>query len=134
MWCACYYNKYKITKQGEKIAVIALGDFYQIGEKLCEFIELKTGIAPTLINPRYITGIDTEMLEDIKKNHSKVITLEDGVLDGGFGEKISRFYGPSDIKVYNYGLKKEFIDRYSVEDILKENHLTPEQIYNDIIF
>ena len=127
-------NKYKITKQGEKIAVIALGDFYQIGEKLCEFIELKTGIAPTLINPRYITGIDTEMLEDIKKNHSKVITLEDGVLDGGFGEKISRFYGPSDIKVYNYGLKKEFIDRYSVEDILKKNHLTPEQIYNDIIF
>ena len=125
-------NKYQITQQGEDVAVIALGDFYQIGEKLAELIAEKNGKAPTLINPRYITGIDAEMLEKLKNNHSKVITLEDGILDGGFGEKIARFYGHSDIKVYNYGLKKEFLDRYSVDDVLKENHLTPEQIYNDI--
>lgn len=125
-------NKYQITQQGEDVAVIALGDFYQIGEKLAELIAEKNGKAPTLINPRYITGIDVEMLEKLKNNHSKVITLEDGILDGGFGEKIARFYGHSDIKVYNYGLKKEFLDRYSVDDVLKENHLTPEQIYNDI--
>ena len=125
-------NKYQITQQGEDEAVIALGDFYQIGEKLAELIAEKTGKAPTLINPRYITGIDADMLEKLQNNHSKVITLEDGILDGGFGEKIARFYGHSDIKVYNYGLKKEFLDRYSVDDVLKENHLTPEQIYNDI--
>lgn len=126
-------NKYKITRQGKDIAIIALGDFYQIGEALAELIADKTGTAPTLINPRYITGIDTEMLEALKKTHSKVITLEDGILDGGFGEKIARFYGPTDIKVYNYGLKKEFIDRYSVDEVLRENHLTPEQIVNDIL-
>lgn len=125
-------NKYQITQQGEDVAVIALGDFYQIGEKLAELIAEKNGKAPTLINPRYITGIDADMLEKLQNNHSKVITLEDGILDGGFGEKIARFYGHSDIKVYNYGLKKEFLDRYSVDDVLKENHLTPEQIYNDI--
>ncbi len=125
-------NKYQITRQGEKIAIIALGDFYQIGEELAKLIAEKTGIAPTLINPRYITGIDEEMLENLKKSHSKVITLEDGILNGGFGEKIARFYGSSDMKVYNYGLKKEFLDRYSVKEVLEENHLTPELIFNDI--
>ncbi|MBR3535334.1 MAG: 1-deoxy-D-xylulose-5-phosphate synthase [Oscillospiraceae bacterium] len=125
-------NRYKITKQGEKTAIIALGDFYQMGEELAELIEKKTGTAPTLINPRFITGIDEALLDDLKKNHDKVITLEDGILDGGFGEKIARCYGSSDVKVWCYGLKKEFIDRYSVEDVLKANHLTPEQIYDDI--
>lgn len=126
-------NKYKITGQGSEIAIIALGDFYQIGEKLAKLIAEKTGTVPTLINPRYITGIDAEMLENLKRSHSKVITLEDGILDGGFGEKIARFYGPADVKVFNYGLKKEFIDRYSVDDILRENHLMPEQIVNDVL-
>ena len=125
-------NRYRITKQGEKTAIIALGDFYQMGEELAELIEKKTGTAPTLINPRFITGIDEALLDDLKKNHDKVITLEDGILDGGFGEKIARCYGSSDVKVWCYGLKKEFIDRYSVEDVLKANHLTPEQIYDDI--
>lgn len=125
-------NKYCITQKGENIAIIALGDFYQIGEKLSEMIIEKTGITPTLINPRYITGIDNDMLETLKKNHLKIITLEDGILNGGFGEKIARFYGPSDIKVYNYGLKKEFIDRYNVNEILKENRITPELICEDI--
>lgn len=125
-------NKYRIEQQGEVIAIIALGDFYQIGEKLSELIAKKTGKAPTLINPRFITGIDEEMLEELKKNHTKVVTLEDGIKDGGFGEKIARFYGASDMKVYNYGLKKEFIDRYMAEDILKENRITPELILEDI--
>jgi len=125
-------NKYKITKRGEGIAIIALGDFYQIGESLVSMITEKTGIAPTLINPRYITGIDEDLLAKLKTNHTKVVPLEDGILSGGFGEKIARFYGPSDVKVYSYGLKKEFIDRYSVEDVLRENRLTPEQIFEDI--
>ncbi len=126
-------NKYKVTQQGEKIAIIALGDFYQIGEELASMIIEKTGTAPTLINPRYITGIDKELLEKLKMTHTKIVTLEDGILSGGFGEKIARFYGTSDIKVYNYGLKKEFLDRYSVEEVLRENHLTPEQIFDDIL-
>ena len=126
-------NQYQMTQLGREIAILALGDFYQIGEALAKLIAERTGIEPTLINPRYITGIDAEMLEALKKDHAKVITLEDGILDGGFGEKIARFYGPADMKVYNYGLKKAFIDRYSVEEILRENHLTPEQIVQDVL-
>ena len=126
-------NKYQVTEKGEEVAIIALGDFYQIGEELFNYISDKTGVKPTLINPCYITGIDKELLESLKKNHAKVVTLEDGILNGGFGEKIARFYGDSDLKVYNYGLKKEFIDRYSVEDVLKENHITAEQIFEDLM-
>ncbi|MDY3258681.1 MAG: 1-deoxy-D-xylulose-5-phosphate synthase, partial [Ruminococcus callidus] len=113
-------NKYKITQKGSKIAVIALGDFYQLGENTVKYISESSEIKPTLINPRYITGIDEEMLENLKKEHDIVITLEDGILDGGFGEKIARFYGNSDVKVLNYGLKKEFLDRYSVDEVMKE--------------
>lgn len=125
-------NKYEVTRQGKDVAVIALGSFYQLGEQAAAAIEQKIGVKPTLINPRFITGIDEELLENMKADHKVVITLEDGILDGGFGEKISRFYGSSDVKTLNFGLKKEFLDRYNVEDILKENHLTPEQIAEDV--
>lgn len=125
-------NKYKMVEAGEDIAIIALGDFFQIGEKLSEYIEKKNGKKATLINPRYITGIDVDMLNSLKERHTQIVTLEDGILDGGFGEKIARFYGPTDMKVYNYGLKKEFLDRYSVDDVLKKNRITPELIYEDL--
>lgn len=125
-------NRYKITCQGERVAIIALGNFYPLGESVCQKLQEATGIRATLINPRYITGLDKQMLEDLKANHQLVITLEDGVLDGGFGEKIARYYGDSEMKVKNYGLKKEFADRFVLEELLKENHLTDTQITNEI--
>ncbi|MCI8272942.1 MAG: 1-deoxy-D-xylulose-5-phosphate synthase [Clostridia bacterium] len=125
-------NKYKIEVHGERVAIIAAGDFYQIGEKVLEVVKEKLGFTPTLINPRYLTGLDNTMLEELKEKHKIVITLEDGLLDGGFGTNISSYYGTADMKVKNYGLKKEFIDRYDIDDILKENCLTPEQILKDI--
>ena len=126
-------NKYEITKSGSRIAVIALGAFYQLGEKAAKLIEEKTDTAPTLISPHYITGIDKDMLEDLKKNHDVVITLEDGILEGGFGEKIARFYGSSDVKTLCFGLEKKFYDRYDVNELMHKAHLTPEQIAEDTI-
>lgn len=125
-------NEYEVTQNGSKIAIVALGSFYSVGAKTAEIIENKTGVKPTLINPIYITGTDDKLLEQLKENHDIVITVEDGVLDGGFGEKIARFYGNSDVKVLNYGLKKEFLDRYNPEEIVKANRLTPEQIAEDV--
>lgn len=124
-------NRYEITEKGSKIAIIGLGSFYGLACKAAKEIESRTGVKATLINPYYITGTDDELLESLKADHDVVITLEDGMLDGGFGEKIARFYGNSDVKVLNYGLKKEFLDRYDVNEVLKENHLTPEQIAED---
>ena len=125
-------NEYEVTQNGSKIAIVALGSFYSVGAKTAEIIENKTGVKPTLINPIYITGTDDKLLEQLKENHDIVITVEDGVLDGSFGEKIARFYGNSDVKVLNYGLKKEFLDRYNPEEIIKANRLTPEQIAEDV--
>lgn len=126
-------NKYDVVKKGSKVAVVALGDFYQLGEQVVETLKADCDINATLINPVYITGLDEEVLKGLEEEHDIVITLEDGVLDGGFGEKIARFYGASDMKVLNYGLKKEFLDRYSVEEVMKENHLMPELIKEDIM-
>lgn len=126
-------NKYEVTKKGSKVAIIGLGTFYSLGENVAEKVAEKTGVNPTVINPYYITGTDNELLSDLKKDHDLVITIEDGILDGGFGEKISRFYGDSDMKVLNFGLNKEFLDRYVVDDVLKANHLTADQIVDDII-
>ena len=125
-------NKYKILKSGQKIAIIALGDFFQMGEELIMEIEKQLGINATLINPRFITGLDEEMLEKLEKNHNIVITLEDGILDGGFGQKIASFYGTSEMNVFNYGLKKEFLDQYDLKKVMEKNHLQPDLIINDL--
>lgn len=127
-------NRYQVVQKGSGTAVLALGDFFQLGEEVAAAISQKTGTSPTLINPRYITGLDEELLKRLTEDHAFVVTLEDGILNGGFGEKIARFYGSSNMKVFNYGLKKEFLDRYAVEDVMKDNHLTPDLILQDLGF
>lgn len=126
-------NKYEVKQKGSKLAIIGLGTFYPLAVEAAKLYEEKTGVKATVINPYYITGVDEELLTSLKSDHKTVVTIEDGILDGGFGEKIARFYGDSDIKVLNFGLKKEFLDRYNPDDILKENHLTKELIIDDVL-
>lgn len=83
-------------------------------------------------NPRFASGTDSKLLEELKKDHQLVITLEDGITSGGFGQKIASFYGPSTMKVKNYGLEKKFYDRYNPETLLEQLGITPEQIVSDI--
>ena len=126
-------NRYEVAQTGEKIAIIGLGTFFGLAKEAAKLLKEEAGINATVINPYYITGLDEALLTKLKQNHDTVITLEDGILDGGFGEKIARFYGASNMKVMNYGLKKEFLDRYDVDAVLKENHLTAEQIVEDVL-
>lgn len=126
-------NKYEIKEQGTDVAFIGLGTFYPLAQSAAKFYEQKTGKKATVINPYYITGVDTDLLESLKADHKTVVTIEDGILDGGFGEKIARFYGNSDMRVLNFGLKKEFLDRYDVQTVLKDNKLTAEQIVDELL-
>ena len=125
-------NVYEKTIDGSEVAIIGLGSFYDLGKRVQEKLQSETGIKATLINPRFITGVDKELLTDLLDNHKLVITLEDGALDGGFGEKISRFYGDKNMKVLNFGATKEFTDRVSLEELNERYHLTEDLIVNDI--
>ena len=125
-------DTYEITKKGSRVAILGLGTFYETAVKAANILKTSHGIDATVINPYYISGIDANTLNELKKDHAIVATLEDGYLEGGFGAKIAAFYGSSDMKVLNFGIKKEFIDRYDVSEVLKDNHLTPEQIAEDI--
>lgn len=127
-------NRYRLTRRGDTVAVVALGSFYALGEAVADKLRADAGIDATLINPRYITGVDEQMLDALKADHRIVVTLEDGVLDGGFGEKIARYYGDSDMRVLNYGVRKEFADRYAIGELLEKNRLTDAQIVEDIRF
>lgn len=125
-------NKFKVEEQGEKIALIGLGNFLPLAKEVKQELKKQLNINATVINPRFITGLDNELLENLKQNHSLVITLEDGVINGGFGEKISRYYGSSNMKVLNYGAEKEFTDRIPIDKLYEKYHLTKELIVNDI--
>ena len=126
-------NKFLVTQRGEKVAIIAMGDFYPIGETVAAAIKEKLGFVPTLINPRYASGLDRDLLNELKDNHDIVVTLEDSILDGGFGQKVASFYGDSRVKVKNYGLAKEFLDGYDAAEVLKNYRITKDCVLEDII-
>lgn len=123
--------RYDIKEQGNGVAILALGSFFSLGKSVQKELS-RLGISATLINPMFINELDTATLEDLRKDHSLVITLEDGALSGGFGEKICAYYAPSDMRVISYGFKREFPINYTLDGILEENRLTPAQITEDI--
>ncbi len=125
-------NKYKIMQEGVNVAILGLGNFYGLAVEVAAKIKESLNFNPTVINPRFITGVDEELMESLKSNHKIVITLEDGLIDGGFGEMISRYYGNSDMKVLNYGSFKEFTDRTQLDELYTKYRLKPELILQDI--
>lgn len=125
-------NRYQVVKSGSKVAVLGLGSFLPLGARVVDELK-KHDIDATLINPRFVSGADTELLKRLKDDHQLAVTLEDGVVAGGFGEKIARFYGADAMKVLNFGADKEFTDRVPLEVLYRRYHLTPEQIVADIL-
>lgn len=132
VFAASVYGMNDVTQAGSDVAFIGLGTFYPLAQQAAAEYEKRTGVRPTVINPYYITGLDKELLAQLGKTHKTVVTLEDGVLDGGFGQKIAAYYGGTDTKVLCYGLQKEFLDRYDVQSVLEENRLTSAQISDDL--
>ncbi len=126
--------KYEIIEHGTDTAILALGDFLALGEKVVEKLKTEHGIRATLVNPRYASALDETILNDLPKyGHKLIVTLENGVLDGGFGEKIASFYGNSSMRVLNFGAKKEFVNHISVEELYAKYHLTVDKLVCDIV-
>ncbi|MDD6499202.1 MAG: 1-deoxy-D-xylulose-5-phosphate synthase [Bacteroidales bacterium] len=125
-------NTYEVVERGKDVAILALGNFFSLGERVCRLLEAQ-GIRATLINPRYISGVDCDLLDSLATDHRLVVTLEDGALNGGFGEKIARHFGATGVKTLCYGAKKQFADRYAPKEFLAANRLVDTMIVEDIM-
>jgi len=126
-------GKYQTLKAGSQVAVLALGGFLPLGEKIIAQLANNHQINATLINPLTITAFDTATLDVLAANHEVIVTLEDGSLDGGFGEKISRYFGGTALKVLTFGAEKEFTDNEALVNLYERYHLTPGQISQEIL-
>lgn len=125
-------NKFEMLKKGSKVALLGLGNFLKLAEDTADLLKEK-GIEATIINPRFTTGLDEDMLLSLLEGHDTIVTMEDGILAGGFGEKVAAFYGDKPVKVYNFGAHKEFTDRVPVAELLERYELTPAQIVQKIM-
>lgn len=125
-------NRFEMVHRGSEVAIIGAGNFLPLAQATAELLKDK-GLDPTIINPRFLSGLDENMLNSLRSDHRLVITLEDGILDGGFGQKVAAFYGPEpSMLVKCYGLKKEFADRYTLSRLLAECSLEPHRIADDV--
>lgn len=126
-------NKYQVVNQGQNVAIIGAGNFFNLAEDVQKELQENHNLNVTLINPKFISGVDNELLESLKTNHDLVITLEDGQLEGGFGAKIATYYADSQMQVKPHGIKKQFIDKYDAQSLLQENGISKEQIVEYIL-
>ena len=126
-------NTYQVVQEGAEVAIIGVGNFAALASEAAALLE-KEGIQATVVNPIFLSGLDTTLLKRLKEKHRLILTLEDGILDGGFGQKIAAYYGmDTQISVRNYGLSKEFHDRYRASELARAHHLTAEQIAADTL-
>jgi 1-deoxy-D-xylulose-5-phosphate synthase len=117
-------NKAKVINKGSDIAIVAVGCLVPVALETAKAYKEKTGKEVTVISPRFLTGLDTDLLDSLKEDHKLVITIEDCYLDGGYGQRIASFYGDSDMKVKNLGLTKEFHSDFKPDELLKENGIS----------
>ena len=126
-------NTYQVVQEGAEVALIGAGNFAQLASAAADRLAAE-GIKATVVSPIFLSGLDTALLERLKEKHRLILTLEDGILDGGFGQKIAAYYGmDTAVRVRCYGLTKEFHDRYDATELAREHHLTAEQIAADTL-
>lgn len=122
------YNKNKVMQKGSKIAIFAVGVLVPMAMEIAKKVKEDIGLDITVVNPLFLTGLDEELLNGLKKNHNLVITIEDGELMGGYGQNIASFYGDTNMKVKNYGISKAFHTDFEAEKLLDENGISINKI------
>lgn len=120
--------RYNVVRQGRDVAVLALGDFFELGERVANRLAAEYGIEATLVNPRFATELDREFLDSLAAEHRVVITLEDGILDGGWGERVACYLACTPVRTRTFGIAKGFPDRYDPNELLAQNGMTVENM------
>ena len=125
--------KNKIERKGSKAALIAVGGLVPMALEAADKVKEQTGTDITVINPRFVSGVDEELLDSLKKDHSLVITIEDGEVMGGYGQNIAAFYGDSDMRVHCHGISKAFHTEFKAEELLDAHGISAEKLTAEII-
>ena len=120
--------RYNVVRQGRDVAVLALGDFFELGERVANRLAAECGIEATLVNPRYATELDRDFLDSLAAEHRVVVTLEDGILDGGWGERVACYLACTPLRARTFGIAKGFPDRYDPNELLAQNGMTVENM------
>lgn len=120
--------RYNVVRQGRDVAVLALGDFFELGERVANRLAAEYGIEATLVNPRFATELDREFLDSLVAEHRVVVTLEDGILDGGWGERVACYLACTPVRARTFGIAKGFPDRYDPNELLAQNGMTVENM------
>ena len=127
------YNKNKVEQKGEKVAIFAVGQLITMAKEVAKKIKEEEGLDITVINPRFLSGLDEQLLDSLKENHKLIITIEDGELMGGYGQNIASYYGEDNIMVKNYGISKAFHTDFDADELLAKNGMSVDNLYNEII-
>ena len=126
-------NKSIVVRKGRDVALIGVGNFAALASEAADELAHE-GLNPTVVNPLYLSGLDAELLTSLAETHSLILTIEDGILPGGFGQKVAAFYGDKKgVRVRNYGLPKKFFNRYDPNALARQYHLTAPQIAADVL-
>lgn len=120
--------RYNVVRQGRDVAVLAFGDFFELGERVTNRLAAEYGIEATLVNPRFATELDREFLDSLAAEHRVVVTLEDGILDGGWGERVACYLACTPVRTRTFGIAKGFPDRYDPNELLAQNGMTVENM------
>ena len=120
--------RYNVVRRGRDVAVLALGDFFELGERVTNRLAAEYGIEATLVNPRYATELDREFLDSLAAEHRVVVTLEDGILDGGWGERVACYLACTPVRTRTFGIAKGVPDRYDPNELLAQNGMTVENM------
>ncbi len=123
--------KYDIVRQGENVALIGAGSMFAFMEHAADNLSSQ-GVNVTLINPRNLSTLDSAALDTLK-DYKVVVTAEDGIVDGGYGQKVASYLGEAPVKVVNLGLPKQFLNRYDYSELQEKCGLTPEQIADIVL-
>ncbi len=125
-------GKFQVVKRGKKVALFGLGTMFSVAEETAKALK-DMDIDATLVNPRFSGDVDTALIKDLAKDHDTIVTLEDGVIAGGFGEKVARVAASFGLKVIVKGAKKQFEDRYNPKELLARSGLTVDSIVFDLL-
>ena len=128
------YGKSEVLYEEEDIAVIFVGHMAELADSVRRSLK-ETGYSCSLINARFVKPLDTELLDELAKNHSLFVTIEENVLTGGFGEQVMDYVSRAalDVHVRNIGIPDEYVEHGNVEVLRKETGLDRETVVKQIV-